>query len=188
MTIAADARVSPSLFALGWELLKLGAVAFGGLGSTLALLQRRLVDAARLAAAIRRQRRSRVHARAARIDRHPARRLSRPPSSRLARRARRRRRLHRSGDADDDSRRGVLPRAARSPRGRTGADRVAGGRRRFARGLDVAARAQRSEGHGAAWRCCSSCAVLGFFVNAVLVDRCSRARSAFSPRGRRTRA
>jgi chromate transporter len=32
------------LFALGWELLKLGAVAFGGLGSTLALLQRRLAD------------------------------------------------------------------------------------------------------------------------------------------------
>jgi chromate transporter len=29
---------------LGWELLKLGAVAFGGLGSTLTLLQRRLVD------------------------------------------------------------------------------------------------------------------------------------------------
>jgi chromate transporter len=29
---------------LGWELLKLGAVAFGGLGSTLALLQRRLGD------------------------------------------------------------------------------------------------------------------------------------------------
>jgi chromate transporter len=37
-------RVQPNLFALGWELLKLGAVAFGGLGSTLALLQRRLGD------------------------------------------------------------------------------------------------------------------------------------------------
>jgi chromate transporter len=36
--------MSPSLFALGWELLKLGAVAFGGLGSTLALLQRRLAE------------------------------------------------------------------------------------------------------------------------------------------------
>jgi chromate transporter len=42
VTIAAEPRISPSLFALGWELLKLGAVAFGGLGSTLALLQRRL--------------------------------------------------------------------------------------------------------------------------------------------------
>lgn len=30
--------------ALGWELLRLGAVAFGGLGATLALLQRGLVD------------------------------------------------------------------------------------------------------------------------------------------------
>lgn len=44
MTTHADNRASPSLFALGWELLKLGAVAFGGLGSTLALLQRRLAD------------------------------------------------------------------------------------------------------------------------------------------------
>jgi chromate transporter len=41
---APDARPGPSLFVLGWELLKLGAFAFGGLGSTLALLQRRLVD------------------------------------------------------------------------------------------------------------------------------------------------
>lgn len=32
------------LFILGWDLLKLGAVAFGGLGATLTLLQRRLVD------------------------------------------------------------------------------------------------------------------------------------------------
>jgi len=44
MTTAADSRVPPSLIVLGWELLKLGAVAFGGLGSTLALLQRRLAD------------------------------------------------------------------------------------------------------------------------------------------------
>jgi chromate transporter len=34
----------PSLLMLAWELLRLGAFAFGGLGSTLALLQRRLVD------------------------------------------------------------------------------------------------------------------------------------------------
>jgi chromate transporter len=40
----ADIRAAPSLPALGWELLKLGAVAFGGLSSTLALLQRRLAD------------------------------------------------------------------------------------------------------------------------------------------------
>lgn len=32
------------MFILGWDLLKLGAVAFGGLGATLTLLQRRLVD------------------------------------------------------------------------------------------------------------------------------------------------
>ena len=41
---AADTRLSPTLFVLGWELLKLGAAAFGGLGATLALLQRRLVE------------------------------------------------------------------------------------------------------------------------------------------------
>lgn len=34
----------PSLPLLGWMLLRLGAVAFGGLGATLALLQRELVD------------------------------------------------------------------------------------------------------------------------------------------------
>jgi chromate transporter len=39
-----DAGEAPRLSALAWELLKLGAVAFGGLGSTLALLQRRLAD------------------------------------------------------------------------------------------------------------------------------------------------
>ena len=44
MAAAAESRVPPSLIVLGWELLKLGAVAFGGLGSTLALLQRRLGD------------------------------------------------------------------------------------------------------------------------------------------------
>jgi chromate transporter len=44
VTSAAGTRVSPGLWALGWELLQLGAVAFGGLGSTLALLQRRLVE------------------------------------------------------------------------------------------------------------------------------------------------
>ena len=44
MTNAAGTRDGPGLFTLGWELLKLGAMAFGGLGSTLALLQRRLVD------------------------------------------------------------------------------------------------------------------------------------------------
>jgi chromate transporter len=33
-----------SLGLVGWELLRLGAVAFGGLGATLALLQRSLVD------------------------------------------------------------------------------------------------------------------------------------------------
>jgi chromate transporter len=35
---------APGLPVLGWEILKLGAVAFGGLGTTLSLLQRRLVD------------------------------------------------------------------------------------------------------------------------------------------------
>jgi chromate transporter len=40
----AENRTPPRLVDLGWELLKLGAVAFGGLGSTLALLQRRLSD------------------------------------------------------------------------------------------------------------------------------------------------
>jgi chromate transporter len=44
MTTAAESRVPPRLTVLGWDLLKLGAVAFGGLGSTLALLQRRLGD------------------------------------------------------------------------------------------------------------------------------------------------
>ena len=44
MATPADNQVPPSLFALGGELLKLGAVAFGGLGSTRALLQRRLVE------------------------------------------------------------------------------------------------------------------------------------------------
>ncbi len=39
-----NARQNPSLTAMGWELLRLGAVAFGGLGATLALLQRGLVD------------------------------------------------------------------------------------------------------------------------------------------------
>jgi len=34
----------PSLPVMGWELLRLGGVAFGGLGATLALLQRGLVD------------------------------------------------------------------------------------------------------------------------------------------------
>lgn len=34
----------PALIALGWELLRLGALAFGGLGATLSLLQRELVD------------------------------------------------------------------------------------------------------------------------------------------------
>jgi len=34
----------PALAVVGWELLRLGAVAFGGLGATLALLQRGLVD------------------------------------------------------------------------------------------------------------------------------------------------
>jgi chromate transporter len=38
------AAETPRLSMLAWELLKLGAVAFGGLGSTMALLQRRLAD------------------------------------------------------------------------------------------------------------------------------------------------
>ena len=44
MSNAAAAGGTPSLFVFGWELLKVGALAFGGLGSTLTLLQRRLVD------------------------------------------------------------------------------------------------------------------------------------------------
>ena len=40
-----DRRISVAL--IGWELLRLGAVAFGGLGATLALLQSRLVDGRR---------------------------------------------------------------------------------------------------------------------------------------------
>lgn len=39
-----SANVGPSLPILAWDLLRLGAVAFGGLGTTLALLQRQLVD------------------------------------------------------------------------------------------------------------------------------------------------
>ena len=35
---------SPRVAAIGWALLRTGAVAFGGLGATLALLQRALVD------------------------------------------------------------------------------------------------------------------------------------------------
>jgi len=42
MTSALKGSVPPRLIVLGWELLKSGALAFGGLGSTLALLQRRL--------------------------------------------------------------------------------------------------------------------------------------------------
>jgi len=41
---AAETREAPKLFVLGWELLKLGALAFGGLGATLVLLQPHLVD------------------------------------------------------------------------------------------------------------------------------------------------
>jgi chromate transporter len=37
-------QAGPGLLVLGWDLLKLGALAFGGLGATLSLLQRRLVD------------------------------------------------------------------------------------------------------------------------------------------------
>jgi chromate transporter len=39
-----SAKVGPSLPTLAWVLLRLGAVAFGGLGATLSLLQRQLVD------------------------------------------------------------------------------------------------------------------------------------------------
>jgi chromate transporter len=39
-----ETREAPTLYALGWELLKLGAQAFGGLGTTLALVQRALVE------------------------------------------------------------------------------------------------------------------------------------------------
>ena len=38
------AKAGPSLPTLAWVLLRLGAAAFGGLGATLALLQRQLVD------------------------------------------------------------------------------------------------------------------------------------------------
>ena len=41
---ASPSRPRPRLSTLAWETLKLGAVAFGGLGTTLNLLQRRLVD------------------------------------------------------------------------------------------------------------------------------------------------
>lgn len=37
-------KQAPTLHALAWELLRLGALAFGGLGATLTLLQRGLVD------------------------------------------------------------------------------------------------------------------------------------------------
>jgi chromate transporter len=39
-----SAQESPGLPSMAWVLLRLGAVAFGGLGATLALLQRDLVD------------------------------------------------------------------------------------------------------------------------------------------------
>ncbi len=39
-----SAKVGPTLPTLTWVLLRLGAVAFGGLGATLSLLQRQLVD------------------------------------------------------------------------------------------------------------------------------------------------
>jgi chromate transporter len=39
-----SARENPGLPAIAWVLLRLGAVAFGGLGATLSLLQRDLVD------------------------------------------------------------------------------------------------------------------------------------------------
>ena len=39
-----SAQQRPGLPAMAWELLRLGAFAFGGLGATLALLQRGLVD------------------------------------------------------------------------------------------------------------------------------------------------
>jgi chromate transporter len=39
-----SAKQKPPLYAMAWELLRLGALAFGGLGATLTLLQRGLVD------------------------------------------------------------------------------------------------------------------------------------------------
>lgn len=39
-----NAKPRPGLSVIAWELLRLGAVAFGGLGATLALLQRGLVN------------------------------------------------------------------------------------------------------------------------------------------------
>lgn len=39
-----SAEPKPGVLTLGWVLLRLGAFAFGGLGATLALLQRELVD------------------------------------------------------------------------------------------------------------------------------------------------
>lgn len=39
-----NSKAAPSFSTLAWVLLRLGAVAFGGLGATLALLQRGLVD------------------------------------------------------------------------------------------------------------------------------------------------
>src|SRR5688572_22976255 len=39
-----ERREQPDLFAIGWALLRLGASAFGGLGATLALLNRDLVE------------------------------------------------------------------------------------------------------------------------------------------------
>jgi chromate transporter len=39
-----SAKQKPTLYALAWELLRLGALAFGGLGATLTLIQRGLVD------------------------------------------------------------------------------------------------------------------------------------------------
>jgi chromate transporter len=38
------AAIRPNLLLVGWELLQLGAVAFGGLGATLSILQSRLVE------------------------------------------------------------------------------------------------------------------------------------------------
>jgi len=39
-----SAEQKPRLFVMGWEFLRLGTLAFGGLGATLTLLQRGLVD------------------------------------------------------------------------------------------------------------------------------------------------
>ena len=39
-----NGKQRPPLAVVGWELVRLGAIAFGGLGATLALLQRGLVD------------------------------------------------------------------------------------------------------------------------------------------------